>query len=249
MIESFKIIYRKKRKQWRFFKSVNWLKTIYFNYKKFPYSQAKKLPVVFYGRVKLLNISGDLRIEAPITKAMIGFGQPYEAITRSKRTAELYLAGTLVIKGNVQFGIDYFIHIAENAVCEFGHMASLESSGKIICKQSIILGDYARIGSESQLIDTNFHQMINTSTGEKYPMYAPILIGKYNFISNRVSIMQKTITPNYCTIASNSLCNKDYTSWGENIMIGGIPAKLLREQISRDWEGEQEKLERNLIVK
>ena len=61
--------------------------------------------------------------------------------------------------------------------------------------------------------------------------------------------MQKTKTPNYCTIASNSLCNKDYSSFGENILIGGIPAKLLKENISRDWVGEQERLENNLIVK
>jgi acetyltransferase-like isoleucine patch superfamily enzyme len=127
-------------------------------------------------------------------------------------------------------------------------LASLASSGKIICKEKIVLGNYARIGSESQLIDTNFHQMIDTKTGEKFKMTAPIELGEYNFISNRVTIMQKTITPNYCTIASNSLVNKDYSGFGENILIGGIPAKLLKENISRDWKGELEDLEKNLIV-
>lgn len=237
------------RKKWRFFMSVNWLKTIYFNYKKFPLSIAKKLPVFFYGRVKFNSIKGDLIIEAPIKKAMIGFGQPYEFISRSKGISEIFLKGTFVCKGHIQFGKDYFIHIDENAYCEFGHMASLANSGKIICKERIVLGNYARIGSESQLIDTNFHQMIDTKTGEKFKKTSPISIGNYNFISNRVSIMQKTITPNNCTIASNTLCNKNYSNLGENILIGGIPAKLLRENISRDWKGEQESLERNLIVR
>ena len=180
---------------------------------------------------------------------MIGFGQPYELVSRSKRTAQLVLEGTFVFKGHVQFGIDYFIFIAKDAYCELGHLASMASNGKIICKEKIVLGNYARIGSEAQLIDTNFHQMMNTHTGEKYPMTAPIELGNYNFVSNRVTIMQKTKTPNYCTIASNTLCNKDYTKFGENILIGGIPAKLLKENISRDWEGEQERLEDNLIVK
>ena len=125
----------------------------------------------------------------------------------------------------------------------------MASSGKIICQDKIVLGTYSRIGSESQLIDTNFHQMIDTLTGEKFKMTSPITLGSYNFISNRVSIMQKTITPNNCTIASNTLCNKDYRSLGENILIGGIPAKLLKENISRDWNGEREKLEDSLIVK
>jgi hypothetical protein len=60
--------------------------------------------------------------------------------------------------------------------------------------------------------------------------------------------MKNTQTPVNCIIASNSLINKDYTTLGENILIGGIPAKLLKENISRDWEGERENLERNLII-
>ncbi len=241
--------YRAFKRKWKFFWSVNWIKTYYFNYKKFPYSIARKLPVFFYGKVKLSSIKGNIIIDAPIKKAMIGFGQPYELVSRSKRTAQLVLEGTFVFKGHVQFGIDYFIFIAKDAYCELGHLASMASNGKIICKEKIVLGNYARIGSEAQLIDTNFHQMMNTHTGEKYPMTAPIELGNYNFVSNRVTIMQKTKTPNYCTIASNTLCNKDYTKFGENILIGGIPAKLLKENISRDWEGEQERLEDNLIVK
>jgi len=249
MIEYLKKVYRKYRSKSRFFWSVNWIKTYYFNYKKFPFSVAKKLPVYFYGRVKFSSIKGEVIIDAPIKKAMIGFGQRYELVSRSKRTAELVLKGTFVFKGHVQFGIDYFIFLAENSYCEFGHLASIASNGKIICKDKIVLGDYARIGSEAQLIDTNFHQMIDTITGEEFKMTAPIYIGNYNYISNRVSIMQETKTPDNCTVASNTLCNKDYSIFGENILIGGIPAKLLKENISRDWEGEKARLDKYLIIK
>lgn len=241
--------YRWLKRKIKFIYSVNWVKTYYFNYKKFPYSIARNLPVFFYGKVKFSSIKGSIIIDAPIKKAMIGFGQPYELISRAKSKGQLVLDGKLVFKGHVQLGINYFVLVANEAYCELGHLASLASNGKIICKEKIILGDYARIGSESQLIDTNFHQMINTITLDKYPITAPIEIGDYNFVSNRVTIMQKTKTPNYCTIASNSLCNKDYSGFGENILIGGIPAKLLKENISRDWVGEQERLEDNLIVK
>ena len=179
---------------------------------------------------------------------MIGFGQRYELVSQSKKTAQLVLEGTFVCKGHVQFGIDYFIYVAKDAYLEMGHLSSMASNGKIICKEKIVLGNFARIGSEAQLIDTNFHTMFHTETGEKYPMNAPIELGNYNFVSNRVTIMQKTITPDNCTIASNTLCNKDYTSLGENILIGGIPAKLLKENISRDWEGEKERLEKYLII-
>jgi acetyltransferase-like isoleucine patch superfamily enzyme len=223
--------------------SVNWIKTLYFNFKMFPLKEAIKLPIYFYGKVKFTSLKGSVKIEATLKRSMIGFGQIYEMNKSSKGISELYLNGIMVFKGYVQFGKDYFIYIGENAYSEFGSMSSIGSDGKLICMDRIILGNFARIGYESQLLDTNFHQMIDTLNGKKYPITNPILIGNFNYIGSRVSIMSKTITPDFCTIASNSVCNKDYTFLGENILIGGVPSKLLKENISRDWEGERNVLE------
>ena len=244
-------VYRKSKSAWlrvKWYWSVNWTKTIYFNFKMFPFAIAKKLPVFFYGSVRLSSLKGKMTIDAPIRKAMIGFGQPYEIITRSKRTAELFLEGEIIVKGAIQFGIDYFIYVAENAKLKMGHMASLGNNGKIICYHHIAFGNFARIGFESQLMDSTFHQMIDTSTGEKLPLTGSIAIGNYNYFGNRISVMPDTKTPDYCTVASNSVCNKDYLSEGENILIGGIPAKLLRRNVSRDWKGEEADLEKWLRV-
>lgn len=232
----------------KFYYSVNWTKTLYFNFKKFPFSIAKKLPVFFYGKVKFTSITGRIEIHAIPKKGMIGFGQSYEMNTIHRGSAEINIAGTLIFKGHIQFGKDFFLYLKPNAYCELGHMSSLGSNGKLICTEKIVLGNYARLGSECQIIDTNFHQMINTQTGDIYDMTSPIQIGNYNFVSNRVSIMKETITPDYCTIASNSLCNKDYSYLGTNVLIGGIPAKLLRENICRDWESEKQKMEKWLNV-
>lgn len=235
-------------KRFRFYYSVNWTKTLYFNFKKFPFAIAKKLPVFFYGKVKFTSITGEIEIKAPINKGMIGFGQSYEMNTIHRGTAEINISGKLIFKGRIQLGKDYFIFIKKGAYCELGHMSSLGSNGKLICTEKIILGDYARLGSECQVIDTNFHQMIDTKIGTIYKMSLPIQIGNYNFVGNRVSIMKGTRTPDYCTIASNSLCNKNYSSFGENVLIGGVPVKLIKENISRDWKGEKENLEKWLSV-
>lgn len=225
-----------------FFLKVNWIKTIYFNFKKFPFSVAQKLPIFFFGKVKFQDISGKVIINSKIERGMIGFGQPYEMTTIDNGTAELILIGTIEFSGNVQFGKDYFVCVKENAILKMGHMSSIASKGKIICTNSISLGNYARIGSESQVIDTNFHQMIDTISFKKMPICAPIIIGDYNFISNRVTILSKTILPSFCTVASNSLCTKDYSFLEKNSLIGGVPAKLLKSNISRDWDGEKENM-------
>jgi acetyltransferase-like isoleucine patch superfamily enzyme len=71
-------------------------------------------------------------------------------------------------------------------------MASMASNAKLIAVESVILGDFARFGSESQIMDTNFHQMIDTTTGERYKVTQPVVIGSYNYIGNRVSVMPGT---------------------------------------------------------
>jgi acetyltransferase-like isoleucine patch superfamily enzyme len=243
--------YRKYRSfyhKFQFYCKVNWIKTLYFNFKKFPFETAKRLPVFFYGRVKFTSINGEIQIDGKIQKGMIGFGQPYELNSAHKGIAEIFILGKLIFKGKFQFGKDCFVFVGENAVCELGNMASMASGGKIICTEKIVLGAYARFGSEAQIIDTNFHDLIDTQTGEKLQKSAPIFIGNCNFVSNRVSIMKGTQTPNFCTIASNSLCTKDYKALGANILIGGIPAQLIRSNISRDWEGEKQQLDDFLTI-
>jgi len=251
MIKTLKIGYRFFKslfKKLQFFFSVNWLKTLYFNFKMLPFNQAKKLPFYFYGSVKFTSLKGKVVIDAPITRAMFGFGQQYEMTTRERGIAEISINGSLIVKGNVQFGKDYFFFIKDGAQCTLGHMSSMATSGKLICTKEISLGNWARLGSECQIIDTNFHQLIDIKTKEKFPISSAIHIGNYNFISNRVTILSKTCTSAFTTVASNSVCSKDYSYLGENILIGGLPAELIRKDITRDWEGEQDRLLKHLIV-
>ena len=229
-------------------RKVNWVKTLYFNFKMFPFSIAKKLPVFFYGSVKFTSLKGSIIIDAPLRIGMIGFGQPYEMTTMSCGIAELFLEGYMTFKGHVAFSKDVFLYIKKNAHFEIGHLSTIATKSKIICTHKISLGSFVQCGSETQFIDTNFHSMINTQTGIRYPMSAPIDIADYVYIGSRVTIMKHTVIPSYFTIASHSLTNKNYASLGSNTLIGGLPAKQLKGNISRDWEGERESLEKNLII-
>ena len=221
---------------------VNWIKTIYFNFSKFPLKTAKKLPVFFYGKVSFQCINGEIIIEGPIMTGMIGFGKKFEKFSKSKGIAEICIAGKLIFKGYALFGKDYLIYIEENGCLEIGNFSGMGSDCKIACVNHITIGDNVRISYESQVMDSNFHQLIDLETGDKLPVSFPITIGNNNFFGNRSSVMAKTHTPDFCVISSNSLCNNDYRLLGSNILIGGIPAKLIRKNISRDWDNEKENL-------
>jgi len=227
----------------RFYASVNWTKTLYFNFRMFPYAVARKLPVYFFGGVKFQDLSGKVNIDAPVRTGMINFGKRFEKFSRSRGIAEISIEGLLVFKGYALFAKDYFISVSPGALLEIGHKSGMGRSGKIICTQHVSIGDNARFSFECQVMDSNFHQMIDTASGEKSSMSLPVTIGSYNFFGNRVSVMPGCVTPDYCTVASNSVCGKDYSALGEKILIGGVPAKLVRENVSRDWDGEPEHLE------
>jgi acetyltransferase-like isoleucine patch superfamily enzyme len=244
MIDFLMKTYRGLKRKLKFILSINWIKTYYFNLKMFPYSTAIKLPIYFFGKVRFSSLKGEIVINGPITRAMIGFGQSFEFPSTHLGVAELSLKGKLIFNGNAHIGKDFAIAINENGYCEFGYMATLGSKIKLICNKKILIGEWTGIGYESQIIDTNSHPMKNSFTGELYPMNGTVVIGSHNAISNRVSIMLNTNTPNYCVIASNSICNKNYSNLGSNILIGGIPAKLLKENFTRDWENEKELLKK-----
>jgi acetyltransferase-like isoleucine patch superfamily enzyme len=76
----------------------------------------------------------------------------------------------------------------------------------------------------------------------------PIKIGAHNWIGNRSNIMKGTITPDYCIVASGSLCNKkiDAPSYS---LIAGVPARLIKSNIYRVLDDEESLIRQKLLNK
>jgi acetyltransferase-like isoleucine patch superfamily enzyme len=225
--------------------AVNWWATWRFNLKVFPFSIARKLPVFIFGKIRFSSLDGTVILDGPIETAMIGIGQTFEFPSTSKGTAELFLRGTLRFKGKATWGKDVCVKIDQGAEFEMGHMATLGSNVKVMCTQHIVFGEWTGIGYDSQVVDTNSHPFINSETKQKYPTSGRIELGAYNAISNKVTIMMNTKTSDNIVIASHSLCNTDYTPLGSEILLGGIPAKKIKDNFCRDWESEKPKLIQN----
>jgi len=232
-----------------FILAVNWYKTFYINFKKLPFKEARKLPIIVFGRLKIHSLEGEIVFKVPVEFGLIGMGQRYEIFTKSKGTAELYLLGTIECHGRVQLGVDFKLFVHRKALLRFGNINSFATDAKIIAYKRIVLGDFVQFGAECQLIDTNFHYLKNTETNERYPRENDIVIGNYNFIGARTTLSANTVTPDYCMVASNSLCNKNYCKFGSHIIIGGIPSALLKEQVTRDWQAEEKEMIDYLTIK
>lgn len=221
--------------------NLNIVKTIWINFKMFPFQKAILFPVFIFGRAHL-KLRGRFIIDCDLKPGLLKFGYKYEMNKKELGVAELLVSGTFILKGEVWFGMDCFVNVLEGATLSMGHFSSLGCRGRIICTRNIIFSDYARIGYESVVSDSNFHYIKDMKTNLIADRSGSILLGSYNYIGGRVLINKNTITPDYCIVSANSLCNRDYSQIiPQYSMIGGMPARLIKSNCMRIFDSNKEK--------
>ncbi len=231
------------------FFSINWYQTLKMNFKAFAFKEAVLFPIIIYRGFTITEFNGIITLNTKPHFGLIGFGQSYEIFKRKRYCGEAVINGLLEINGKVQFGLDTKLYLKKDAVLKLGHINSFAARTEIICFKSITIGNWVQFGNDCLITDTNFHELKDLVTEAKLPMNKSVIIGSYNFIGARTTIKGNTRTPENCLTATNSLLNKDYCSIGENCILGGIPAKLIKENIVRDWKSEKESLENYLTIK
>jgi acetyltransferase-like isoleucine patch superfamily enzyme len=225
---------------WQFFR-INWVKTIYLNFRTQDFKDAVKLPILVYGRLKIASLKGTIRIEAPIRTGMIRLGV-VDHFSTTKGSTLLYLYGNLIFKGRFIALNNCLISVDCNETLSIGDICVFGGNVKVRCRKKITIGKGTVISFESQIFDTNFHYTRDIKTGRVHDQQKEIIIGDFCWVGNRTSIMKGTHLPNYSIVASNSLLNKDYTV--ENMecpFIAGIPAKIIGSGLVRVFDSKKEK--------
>lgn len=208
------------------------LKTLWFNFRCFPYPIARKLPVYIGHNVVLARLEGQCSIESsPIFHGMIRIGcrdMAIQDLCAIKTIFDIRQGGGITFCGKALIGGGTKFYIKGRLTVGNDVYISLNST--IIAHESITIGDGTTIGWDTLLMDSDMHRIISTETGEAYPMTRPIEIGKHCWICNRVHIMKGSIIPDDVIVASDSLVNKkmDVPLYS---MIAGVPAVLKKKNI------------------
>lgn len=172
--------------QWQKFRTelkeiakVNMVKTIWFNYRMFPFHIARKLPFYFYGKVRFDCLDGKIEIPTPIYRRMVTIGKTTDWFGhRYICSISIYGGGKWILKGrfNGSEGITIDVH----GKFTTGRNVALGTSGKIRCFQEITLGDGVDITEECQVLDSNYHFLQNIHTGEIKRMTDRIILGDFS---------------------------------------------------------------------
>jgi acetyltransferase-like isoleucine patch superfamily enzyme len=212
---------------------LNLVKTIYFNFRVFPWSVALKLPVYFFGPVRFASLKGNVKLEMDVVKrGMIQFGCDEENIISTKEPTRLSIDGELFFRGSSKFAYAIQLLVWDNGRIIIGDKSWMGSFTKLVAFRSIEIGNNFLASWECQIFDTDFHFIENINTGTIGDPNGTVALRDNVWLGSRVTILKNTLIPNYCIIATGSICNKDYSdSCPPGSVIGGIPAKFIKEGV------------------
>lgn len=237
MINSYVAFVKRKLKALKYYLAINWIKTLYLNFNLLPFNEAKQLPIIIFGRIKLSGIKGKIIINTPSKFGLVKLNFNQEIITRKLNRSELRIDGIFQINGGFNAGNDFILIVLPGAYLEIGEGSYLGTLTKLIVTNDVKIGKGFRFGYESQLSDSNYHYTINLEDKSVNRFNGQIIINDYCWVGNRTSITKDTITPKFLIVGSNSLLNKNYTKEiPESSFIAGIPAKLIKKNIVRVFD-------------
>lgn len=227
-----------------FVSRISFFKTLYFNFKMLPFSQAIVLPVFIYKHWKFGELKGKIQIIGKVKNGMINIGVINEGYFPPNTNGILRLlsGSCLCFDGICTITNGSQIFVANGGTLILNDKSLIGYGARIICFHNIIIGKRSAITWECQVTDYNSHYIEDLTTGQISTIIKPVYIGNYNWIGNRTSIMPGTKLPDRIIVASNSLLNKDYDAAGVECysLLAGIPAKVIKKGVKRIYLRENE---------
>lgn len=227
----------------RYFWHINWLKTLWINFKTQPFSKAIKFPIIVSWNSKIA-CAGRIILPDNVYPGMLTIGLIFIPNFEVSNHRTLFNnKGTFTVGGNVKLHPGVKLYTRKGTELTVGNHVGFGSNTKVICCKNITIGNDVRISWESQIFDTDFHFLYNTEKEKYYPRIKNVIIGNNVFVGNGTTIGKGTIIPDGCVISCISKVSGDFTEEGENLLISGNPAKVVKKgvNISSGWYPEKEK--------
>lgn len=213
----------------KFFLRLN-LKTIYFNFKYLPFSQAIKLPVLISRRVYLKAPKGKIAFECPIKTAMVQFGYENVGIFDHKKSRSIWeVSGEVIFKGKALIGHGSKISVAQGGTLILGDNFSISAESSIVVTTKVEFGNNNLLSWDVLVMDTDFHS-IEDESGKLLNPPRPIVVGDKVWIGCRCLILKGANIPDNCVIGANSVLSRELEE--DKGLYVGNPIKLVKKNVT-----------------
>ena len=188
------------------------LKTLRFNLFYFPLKQALRLPVLVYKGCSFYKMKGKIRLDCPVRPAILRLGENHLSISDTRYSRTIWdVSGMLILKGKASIG---------SAFCISGET-------EIVCHKHICFGDDCLLSWDSLIMDTDFHQIID-SEGNTLNPPADVSIADHVWIGCRCLILKGVSIPADSVLAAGSVLTTDFVETHSIIAGQGSKAAVIK---------------------
>lgn len=217
----------------RIHKILSLPKSIIFNFKVFPVEIAIKLPILISYKVKTKRVKkGAIKIESSVKSKMIqiGFGGMVGIENNKESVFIISEGGCITFGDNVQLSQGLNIRIAPKGNLVIGNNFAANKNCCIFCDTDMKIGEDVLIGYNVNIRTSDGHYIYDIKTNENNPIVKPIEIGNHVWIAANVDILKGSKISDDSVVAYRSCVLSSFNK--SNCIIGGYPAKILRENIN-----------------
>ncbi len=208
---------------------ISLFKTLRFNFHYLRFREAVKLPVLISRHVLINSLKGRLIIRGPLRTGLvlIGFGSVPVFDRYKSRSVWNVGGGTVIFEGRAKLG--HGCRIGSGGVLTMGKNFQVTAETTIICEEKITFGNDVLCSWQCQIMDTDFHQIIEE--GKEPKKSSPVTIGNHVWIGSRVIINKGAEIADNSVVAAGSVVAGRFSE--SNILLAGIPAAIRKTNI--DW--------------
>ena len=210
-------------------------RSIWYNCKLLPFSQARKLPLLISHRTVVNSLSGKVEIHASHLRmgiVKIGFNTYQGSNLRHDRTI-VNVRGKMVFNGECSLGLGSAIEVAEEAVLTFGNHACLGPKSLVICHKEVTFGDYCRVAWRCTFMDSDQHDLVNENK-QITNQDKPIRMGDKVWVGCNVIATKGVHIASNNTVAAGAVLHGSYDEC--ETVIAGNPAKVVKCGVVRNFD-------------
>lgn len=207
------------------------IRSLLFCVRCLPFKQAIKRPIWIDKNVKIGDIGiNRILLDTPIHSGIIRFSSSIsEGLFPTQSSYISVKEGSkLIFKGKASFGKGTRIRIDRNAQIIIGNNFYCNANCFLRVTNEVLLGNDLLLGWEVVINDTDGHPTMHDNI--QNTMSSPIKIGNHVWIASYCKINKGACIADGSVVAQMSLVQKNFSY--PNSLIGGIPAKLIRENYS-----------------
>lgn len=214
------------------FRSI--LKSLYVSYKYCKNVSFLRLPILVrwncrvYGHGKVVVDNG----KCGAGRLTVGFGH-VGIYDKHFSPSILQIEGTVIISGNVVLGQGAKVCVGKGAVLKVGNNSINTAEGRIICMDSITIGENVALGWETCIMDSDFHSTVDLQTGKKSICHRPVVIEDNVWTGQKSTILKGVHIGKGSIIAACAVVTKSFEA--ENVLIAGNPAEVKKLAVTRDY--------------